>query len=183
VPVNYIYVMRYGENLHKIGFSIKPLARLRALRSPSMDIGLVASWERPNGDAQVIEKLVHRALKPHRITAHGTTETFTVSAQRAIRAIEHVIAAVDGAAECAADTSLDFPQLVSPATVAFLPDGSPKRAHDEMEKIVVHPGHVFSSERRAKKLIRAGDTLLVRERDLPAMADCCERKGVYVRVV
>jgi len=50
--------MRYGENLHKIGFPIKPLARLRALRSPIMEIGLVTSWERPNGDAQAIKQSV-----------------------------------------------------------------------------------------------------------------------------
>ena len=68
MPVNYIYVMRYGENLHKIGFSIKPLARLRALRSPSMDIGLVASWERrlfgPKGTPVFGRPKTERKSKP-----------------------------------------------------------------------------------------------------------------------
>jgi len=183
MPANFVYVMRYGERLHKIGFSVSPLARLRALRFRDMEIGLIQSWERPHGDAQIIERLVHRALKPHRAPAYGTTETFAVSAHRAIAAIENVIAAVDGENERIAKPRPDFPQLISPAVVAFLPIKGSKRTRAIMERMVIHPGHIFDDKLFTKKLLRTGDTLIIAAKELPSMADFIERRGVHVQVI
>ena len=86
---NYVYVIRYGDLDHKVGFSVRPTQRLGHLRDTSpLALTLVRTWHRPHGDAETVERVAHRLLATWRLDILGQMERFEVNARVACRAVE-----------------------------------------------------------------------------------------------
>lgn len=81
---NYVYVIRFGDIDHKVGFSVSPTRRIAEVKGQSV----VRVWRRPNGDAQALEAIAHRLLREWRIPLPSEKERFSVSADVACEAIE-----------------------------------------------------------------------------------------------
>lgn len=81
---NYVYVIRFGDIDHKVGFSVSPTRRIAEVKGQSV----VRVWRRPNGDAQALEGIAHRLLREWRIPLPSEKERFSVSADVACEAIE-----------------------------------------------------------------------------------------------
>ena len=85
---NFVYVIRYREHDHKIGFSIRPESRLSALRSQTQAEAIVRTWHRPAGDAQRVERIAHLLLREWRLPIPSQVERFGLSEIAACMAVD-----------------------------------------------------------------------------------------------
>jgi hypothetical protein len=85
---NYIYVIRYRERDHKIGFSIRPERRLKQLQCDGYVLRLVRAWHRPSGDAPRVESIAHRIVRQWQYELGGERERFELSETAACLAVD-----------------------------------------------------------------------------------------------
>ncbi len=85
---NYVYVIRYREHDHKIGFSVRPDQRFSALRAQTSASRIIRTWHRPDGDAQRVEGIAHRLLREWRLPIPRQVERFGLSEIAACMAVD-----------------------------------------------------------------------------------------------
>jgi hypothetical protein len=127
-----VYVMEYGPRDSKVGISVEPALRFRALRAAGAG-RLHRQWVRP-ADARAVEAMAHRLLRDFRVRVSGQRERFHVSADAAARAVELAIVLVgEAVAEEVARAAVREAAIAALGEVAPLP---PLAAHGQ------HVGYV-----------------------------------------
>lgn len=176
---NFVYVIRFGEMDHKIGFSNEPQRRLRQLPGSQR---VVRIWSRPL-DAPRVEGVAHKLLC-HWLLEAGY-ERFGVPEVAACHAVEAAIAIVD-----AMPRAKQAERPIFAGSTVILPTREPtpppempglrigyvmqytrasvEEARRMLEGVGVEPGRIFSDVgepaaglQAARKAIREGDLLVV----------------------
>lgn len=205
VTENSIYVIRYEDRLHKVGFSNDPRSRMRFLQlGEARRLSLIRSWPRPSGDAQTVEAQAHMLLAPWRDEQPGFRERFKVGGAAACAAVELAVALVAERgkppvaaaarlkpSEAAALNSLQA-MAIDQTRMAYLRLGEGETEGEwiiAMRQLGIQPDSVFIDQGGGMqeaialaKNMRDGDTLVVpRRSDLPAsIFSSIERFGVNV---
>lgn len=123
-----VYVIEYGPRDSKVGVSVDPLGRARALRATGAG-KLARAWSRP-ADARAVEGMAHRLLRDFRVRVSGQRERFHVSAAAAARAVELAIVLVEEARkERAAREKVREAALASIGNLPELPPVRGQAAH------------------------------------------------------
>jgi len=207
--VNFVYVIRFGENDHKIGVSIAPLRRFSTLRCTGAE-KIVKVWQRP-GDAYRVETAAHRLLDGRRLCIGAQRERFRLSADAACMAVDLAIQIVAddsrvsrrlGEAVMSRMINVVAPPAAvplpahspsfSPVTIGYALAASPAQVARRSELLVgagVEPHRLYIDRARrpsvacahAWKACRAGDTLVLLKPD-PETVAAVEAKGALVRV-
>lgn len=85
---NFVYAVWAGKGPIKIGKASRVKSRLSHLQIGSHQrLAVLQEWERPNGDAGIVEKIAHSLLADHRLSG----EWFKVTPDRACEAVEQAV--------------------------------------------------------------------------------------------